>query len=142
MSKPVPEHRVYRVLDANLNRLREGLRVIEEYFRFCLPGEGSQLSRLKEMRHALQDFETEIGRNHLLARRDSEKDPLSEGMSAREEQRAGLNDLLAANLRRCQESARVLEEYGKVCGYTATVRGAKEMRFSLYTLEKRICADA
>ena len=44
---------LFRILDANLNRTREALRVVEEYARFVL--DSSALSETaKAMRHALR----------------------------------------------------------------------------------------
>jgi len=65
---------IYRVLDANFNRAREGLRVTEEVARFIL--EDPQLTaRLKDLRHRLITLQKcfpgglvgliEIGRAHV-----------------------------------------------------------------------------
>jgi len=54
------EKSIYRIIDANFNRGREGLRVIEEYCRFYL--NNSQLSgRAKQLRHLLCDAVSGIG---------------------------------------------------------------------------------
>ncbi len=44
---------IYRMIDANINRVSEGLRVLEDISRFIL--EDSDMSRsLKEMRHIVR----------------------------------------------------------------------------------------
>ena len=44
--------KLLRIIDANLNRAREALRVMEEYARFALEDAGLS-SAIKETRHAL-----------------------------------------------------------------------------------------
>ena len=44
--------RVRRIIDANLNRAREGLRAVEEYARFVVE-DAAATERLKTLRHDL-----------------------------------------------------------------------------------------
>ena len=125
-----------RIVDANLNRLREALRVIEEYHRFG--GGGDEAVALKAMRHSLQSIEERIGRQRMLAGRDTATDPFSSEVRPEEEQRRGLADVATASLKRAQEAARVLEEYTKVLADPAAAQQAKKVRFGLYDLEKRL----
>ncbi len=130
------EEKIYRILDANLNRLREGIRVVEEFFRFFCEEKIISL-RLKELRHHVRDIENSLDHRLLLKTRDSENDPFASGVTAKEGERASLEELLFANLRRGQESCRVLEEYCKLIeGAANSIDYAKKIRFSLYTLEK------
>jgi thiamine-phosphate pyrophosphorylase len=129
---------VYRVLDANLNRLREALRVIEEYYRF-INDRPDVCVELKTLRHGLIDVETVIGRDELLANRDSENDCFAGEVRPEEQDRDGLVELLAANFKRGQEASRVIEEYAKMIAPPKGVElseTAKKMRFALYTSEK------
>src|SRR5439155_19014529 len=50
---------VLRLLDANANRAREGLRVIEDYTRFVL-NDGQLSAELKDNRHELSDVLTPL----------------------------------------------------------------------------------
>ena len=129
---------VYRVLDANLNRLREALRVIEEYYRF-IDDRPDVCVGLKVLRHGLIEVETVIGRGELLANRDSESDCFAKKVRPEERDRTSLNDLLVANFKRGQEASRVIEEYAKMIDPPRGVElseAAKKVRFSLYTSEK------
>ncbi len=92
---------VFRVLDANLNRLREGLRVVEEYYRFYCEATDTALL-LKELRHGVRSIEEGLPRTELLAGRDSDHDPFRSGSEARELARAGVEELVLANIRRAQ----------------------------------------
>ena len=59
----------YRILDANLNRCTEGLRVIEEYIRFSL--EDQHLSRVcKQLRHDLVALAGQLPGSRLHTMRD------------------------------------------------------------------------
>ena len=50
---------VFRILDANLNRCHEGLRVVEEYLRFEL--EDTHLAgTCKQLRHDLGDVSRQV----------------------------------------------------------------------------------
>lgn len=126
---------IYRILDANLNRLREALRVIEEYFRF-IDERPAVCVMLKKARHALVGLERRLDRRALLAGRDTRSDCFASAVRPEELGRAGLADLLTANFRRGQEACRVLEEYAKTAGCAGSPETAKTIRFTLYKLEK------
>lgn len=122
---------VYRLLDANLNRCREGLRVLEDTSRFVW--ENSLLYRaFRNTRHALARI-TKAAYPRLVAARDTKTDG---GRKIMEEKRAGIKDLVRANLRRAEEALRVLEEYGKVFSNSSQDK-FKALRFRLYELEKK-----
>ena len=128
---------ILRVIDVNLNRLREALRVIEEHYRFLQPDKDRAAS-FKSLRHSLEDIEAGIGREKLLASRDIASDPFANENRPEELSRASAADVLRANFKRGQEAARVLEEYAKVSPAPGLSQTAKTVRFSLYSLEKEI----
>lgn len=123
---------VCRILDANLDRAREGLRIIEEWCRFGL--NSAQLSEeCKQLRQELASWHSP----ELRAARDTPGDPGTELTHPQEQQRASLGVLLQANFCRVEEALRVLEEYGKL--YHPKMGGAfKQMRYRVYTLESRL----
>jgi translation initiation factor 2B subunit (eIF-2B alpha/beta/delta family) len=128
---------IYRIIDANLNRAREGIRVAEEVARLYF--DDAKLSqRFKSLRHQL----TKVAKNSfdekkLLSFRDSLKDVGANSMGDLEKKRADLESIVQANLRRSQEATRVLEEFGKLIT-PASAQSFKKIRFKLYTLEQRI----
>jgi hypothetical protein len=128
--------RIARVIDANANRLREGLRVTEEITRLIL-NDKDLTQRLKEKRHAARDLVQQLPvADILLAARDSLGDVgVKKGFDSLA--RKDIEDILRANLRRSQESCRVLEEFSKLFD-GETSESFKGLRFDLYTLEKRI----
>jgi len=105
--------RIYRILDANCNRLREALRVIEEYFRFVENDKGLAVV-LKRLRHVLVEIEDGIGRKKLLGGRNTEDDCFANKNRPEELGRGSVNDVLCANFKRAQEASRVIEEYAKI----------------------------
>ncbi len=126
---------VLRLLDANLNRAREGFRVLEDTARFLFSHK-LLFQALRKERHALDKI-TRKNYPQLVDSRDAETDA---GANMEEESnRQHLGNLIAANFRRCEESLRVLEEYGKVFepGSSADF---KRVRFRTYTLEKKTMA--
>lgn len=129
---------VYRILDANFNRLREGLRVIEEAARFLL-NDGETFALVKGMRHRLLKMLDGVpgGLNALVSARDSAGDVGAESKLPTEMSRANYLEVVTAGLKRVQEAARVIEEYGKIVdrGLSAS---AKSLRFQAYRLEKKL----
>jgi len=129
--------RLYRIIDANLNRSREGLRVCEEIARFVL--DDSRLTReFKAIRHGISGciklYPARI-RGIVLAR-DSEAD-VGRGRQPIEKSRSGWKDVSAANIERVKESLRVLEEFSKLIDGGISDR-FKRLRFRIYGAEKRL----
>lgn len=135
---PDKHRHIYRILDVNLNRLREALRVIEEYYRF-MDGQEDVCITLKEMRHSLIRIEEDIGQERLLGHRDTTTDCFAHATRPEELARSeGVTGLLRANFKRGQEATRVLEEYSKILPDASVPAMAKNMRFTLYGLEKKL----
>ena len=125
---------IARILDANLDRSREGLRIIEEWCRFGL--NHSQLAQsCKEMRQELAQWHTA----DLRLARDTPADVGTSLSHPQEETRSSLENLLQANLCRVQEALRVLEEYGKL--YNPLMgESFKQLRYQVYALESQLLA--
>jgi thiamine-phosphate pyrophosphorylase len=124
-----------RIIDANCNRIGEGLRFLEDIARFLL--DDSVLSKqLKTMRHnlvkSLSRFDTA-----LLSERDSEADVGAKHtiISCQD-----LLSLVTANAKRVEEALRVIEELSKLPDLSTTLRSKdfEQARFNLYTLEKEL----
>ena len=129
------EEQVLRIIDANINRSMEGLRVVDEIVRFILNDE-PLTAKVKGLRHLLQKGIRPIGDDFYLYR-ESAGDvgrrlyPESEGA------RAGVQEVFGANIKRAEEAVRCLEEFSKLIK-PAYGRTFKEARFQLYDLEKEI----
>lgn len=128
---------VFRLLDANLNRASEGMRVLEDMARFV--GNDAVLStELRTMRHELAGL-LKPADERLLSSRDSTSDVGREsGLRA-----GGERDLLSAiraNAKRVEESLRVIEEVARLSesGVTLDVAVAERLRYASYDVEKRL----
>jgi thiamine-phosphate pyrophosphorylase len=130
--QPTTERSIYRILDANLDRAREGLRIIEEWCRFGLNNQ-PMTEQLKHLRQSLAQWHTP----DLRAARDTPGDPGTALTHPQEEQRSSITAVLQANCCRVQEALRVLEEYGKL--YRSDFATAcKVMRYEVYSLESAL----
>lgn len=117
-----------RLIDANLNRLREGIRVVEDIFRYVY-NDKQTATVLKELRH-LSRLENYI---ELLETRDVKNDVLRSSIKS-EQNRTDLYSILIANFKRAQESSRVLEEFCKLISVKDS-ENFKYIRYELYNLE-------
>jgi len=134
MSSRSIDSAVYRILDANLDRAAEGLRVAMDLVRFALDDEpGSR--RLRDVRHEILSLVSSLPRlqGQRLAARDSEQDAGRElGHSA---PGRPLPEVFSANIHRAQEAVRTLEEIVRGFSPEAADR-LGGVRYRLYTLEK------
>ncbi len=128
------EPAIYRILDANLDRAREGLRIIEEWCRFAL-NNSEWAEECKNMRQELASWHSP----ELRAARDTMGDVGTELSHPREEVRQDVEQLLQANICRVEEALRVLEEYGKLYN-PEMAKACKQMRYRVYTIENNLLA--
>ncbi len=140
-----PDASILRILDANRNRAREGLRVVEEYARFVLNDPGLT-HRLKSLRHGLREAVAELGTAlppgaALEEARDTPGDVGTELSLPTEGSRTSAADVARAGAGRLGEALRVLEEYGKLVSPGAAAR-FERLRYGLYALESVLLAPA
>jgi len=129
---------VLRIIDANANRVREGLRVIEEYYRFVLDDKDTT-SQLKALRHEVTDAVIAVADEHkLMISRDSAQDVGMGSVVQSEGHRSSLRAVVAAAFKRVEEGLRALEEYTKLAAGQQAGERFKTLRFEVYTLEKEI----
>jgi thiamine-phosphate pyrophosphorylase len=129
-------HRLPRLIDANLNRTTEGLRVCEDIARFML-NERTLSGCFKSLRHGVGELSKRLyaKKNILLKSRNVKKD-VGKKTAYNENKRAGIPDVFHANIQRAKESLRVLEETTKLVD-TKVAEGFKKIRFRVYELEKK-----
>ena len=125
-----------RIIDANLNRIGEGLRVIEEIARLSL-NDASLTQQLKNMRHDIVRVDDNL-QLKLINARDSGGDVGADMLVSGEEKPRGVKDTVIANARRVQESLRVLEEIARVPELKLDTGKYKNTRFSIYSIEKEL----
>ena len=121
-----------RIIDANLNRATEALRVIEEIARFYLDNE-DLCAQLKYLRHELAGV-IDLNYAALLKSRDTEGDVGTFVVNNTEKQ--DVLDIFKANFKRLQQSLRALAEYGQAQGFDVAV--FEKTRYDSYTMEKNM----
>jgi hypothetical protein len=132
---PAPERTgaaANRIIDVNLNRLTEGLRVVEDVVRLALE-DRRLLAGIRKLRTQVSR-DVRALRRQVIPSRKSEAD-LGRGDRFDRTKRKSLEDVMLANFKRAEESARVLEEVLKVSEPGLSGK-FKAVRFRLYDLER------
>jgi thiamine-phosphate pyrophosphorylase len=125
---------IFRIIDANVNRTKEGLRVCEEVARFILDSR-SLTRQFKRIRHALDRLQAVLPAKEALLAARAAKSDVGRPSSRSELRRRDAADILYANIQRVKESLRVLEEFTKLSDRKASA-GFKEIRYDIYEIEK------
>ena len=129
------DDRIFRIIDANFNRAKEGLRVCEDTARFIL-NDRTKTERFKTIRHRLSAVVGALPVKNLIQSRDIESD-VGKKTSLSELKRTKVADIFYANLQRTKESLRVLEEFSKLWDSRTAIE-LKKIRYQIYALEKKI----
>ncbi|MCA9400299.1 MAG: thiamine-phosphate pyrophosphorylase [Candidatus Omnitrophica bacterium] len=127
------DEKLYRIIDANINRSKEGLRVCEDVCRFYLDDE-NLTKRYKNLRHTLTQTVSQINFNDLMDARAIEVD-VGRSTSISEQNRETVTDIYKANSQRIKEALRVLEEFSKLMDPQIS-SAIKQLRYDSYALEQ------
>lgn len=130
--------KLLRIIDANLNRTREGLRVCEDITRFILRDKNAAKS-LKKIRHGATNLvlkSKKVSLPELLSERDTAGDK-SKFIDFLPQSGMDISGIFMANIERVKESLRVLEECFKIIDTKAS-QGYRKLRFNTYNIEKSI----
>jgi thiamine-phosphate pyrophosphorylase len=123
--------KILRTIDANINRASEGLRVLEDIFRFVL--ENKTFSEIfKSLRHQLRELSKQSG---ISGAREVTSDVGKDSFGESEKSRDSVENILSANFKRVQESLRVLEEFFKPVNENSAYL-CKKLRFEVYSAEQ------
>jgi len=127
-----------RIIDANANRAREALRVMEDAARFTL--DDAELSAaLKSLRHRLAEALAPLG--DLTPHRDTPGDVGTAITTDAEQARTGVRGVAVAAGKRLSEALRSIEEYAKTLpGGAATAAAVERLRYAGYTAEQQLVA--
>ena len=128
--------RVARILDANFNRAREALRVMEDYARFVRDDPHASES-IKRLRHALAECLGTLPADTLLAARDTPGDIGTTIATESEGRRADARAVCTAAVKRLPEALRTLEEYAKTWDARLAAR-FEALRYRAYEIESQL----
>ncbi len=126
---PLAEPSVAQLIDANLDRSREGLRVIEDWCRFSL--------KRQDLVVTIKDCRQKLGRHHHKTYKNARSTITDEGLGLKhpfQDNRKSPEQIIEANSARVQEALRVLEEFARTTD-PALAKDAAEIRYLLYDLE-------
>tara|TARA_Y100001968_G_scaffold280565_1_gene277177 strand:- start:46016 stop:47053 length:1038 start_codon:yes stop_codon:yes gene_type:complete len=129
---PPTDQRISRLIDANLDRAREGLRVIEDWCRFGL--------ERKDLVLKIKDWRQQLGKHHLTIYKQARSASTDQGALLShpyQESRHMPSNIVSANCSRTQEALRVVEEFTRqtdpeLCKVSANIR------FKVYELEETV----
>jgi thiamine-phosphate pyrophosphorylase len=133
--KSLPDSQL-RIIDAGINRIGEGLRVLEEFARLSLDDAGLT-GRLKNLRHKIVRIDKGL-QQRLIQARDAAGDVGADMEVAGQERTRDFTETIVANARRVQESLRVLEELARQNVPGLKSDDYRRARFDLYTIEKEL----
>ena len=130
------ERAVYRIIDANFNRAREAVRMVEEYCRFAL-NSAALTERARQLRHELCTAIDRLDTGRLISSRDVPGD-VGVGKTVSEQLTRGeLRDCFIAGCKRLTEALRALAEMAQLLD-KPVAEAIEKLRFDAYTLEKDI----
>ena len=122
---------IYRIIDANINRSSEALRVLEDWARYSK--DDKEISeKLKKIRHSLNNMLSSCP--NFVMSRESVYDVGRE--LENNSKRKSVRDIIRANCKRLEESFRVLSEYGQLANID--VKSLENNRYEIYTIEKEL----
>jgi len=124
-----------RLLDANANRAREALRVIEDYARFVLDDD-RLCAELKQLRHDFAAATRSFAADAIL-HRDTPGDVGTGIKTASELKRDDVSDVVTAAGKRLGEALRAIEEYLKTESPDDAAK-VEALRYRFYDLESRL----
>ena len=126
---PPEDSRISQIIDANLDRAREGLRVLEDWARFGLGNEDFVIK--------IKNFRQILGKNHLKIYKQSRNyiEDQCKGLTHSEQiHRKSPSKIISSNSARVQEALRVIEEFSRNHNNKLS-KIASEIRYEIYTLE-------
>ncbi|MFK5881726.1 MAG: thiamine phosphate synthase [Sulfurospirillum sp.] len=134
--------KTYRILDANVNRAAEGIRVVEDICRFDY--ENERLSKkLRELRHQIRKNLKDLNFEMLNCRDSAHDIGTKITKESNLDQKENLAQVITANFKRALEAIRVIEEISKtIDGMYKTSKKCESLRYELYYLEKEVLSFA
>ena len=129
---PPSDNRIAQLIDANLDRAREGLRVMEDWCRFGLKRNDFSI-QIKDWRQILGAHHHNIYRKARLTAEDPAmgvSHPLQNNRSTPEE-------IFIANSSRVQEALRVIEEFTRITDPKLS-EVATTIRYKTYEIEIKV----
>jgi len=129
---PPSHNRIAQLIDANLDRAREGLRVMEDWCRFGLKRDDFSIQ--------IKDWRQQLGAHHQNIYRKARlvsEDPAMGVSHPLQKNRSTPEDIFIANSSRVQEALRVLEEFTRITDPKLSEIATK-IRYKTYEIEVQV----
>lgn len=126
---------IERMIDANLNRVSEGLRVIEDILRFVYEEKALQ-ARARVLKHRVRKMLN--AQAYISVRQSSEDVGLSVSQQSDLDKKTDIKQMISANFKRIEEGIRTIEESLKIIGEWEASKRFEQVRFDTYSLEKEV----
>ncbi len=138
--REIKKEKIYRLIDANFNRSKEGLRVCEDITRFVFDNK-IVTGRYKAIRHKLEALfgALPLNKKGVIGSRNILRDVGKESVTL-EFKRRDARDIFYSNSQRVKESLRVLEEFLKLIKGSSALE-IKKIRYQVYELERKIVKE-
>ena len=136
MPEPSKSKIINRIIDANINRAKEGLRVCEEITRFIL-NNAALTAEFKKLRHRIDTILKELPDRAILLKERNSPSDVGKNIYVNELKRRNYQEIFFANIQRVKESVRVLEEFTKLTNIRLAIK-FKGIRYRIYEIEKRV----
>ncbi len=123
---------VAQLIDANLDRAKEGLRVVEDWCRFNLGREDIVIQ--------LKNWRQQLGAHHFESYKKSRSTATDQGLGLSHPaqlKRTKPIEIVSANCARIQEATRVLEEFTRLSNPELATTAAN-IRYGVYEIEKKL----
>jgi len=133
-----PDQSLYRILDANFNRSKEGLRVCEDLCRYVWD-QKTFTRTFKDIRHELTQIIAGLDIQKALEARHIQGD-VGRDTTISESKRVDIKAVFWANSQRVKESLRVLEEVTKLMDAKISSK-LKVLRYKVYALEQKVISS-
>ena len=127
---------MYRIIDANANRISEGLRTLEDHFRFASP-DITLNAKLRNLRHDIRESLKDLDDMMISSRESLNDNGLKLSQSSEIDIRTSSKEFVTANFKRIQEALRSVEENLKLLKKNDRSKSVEAIRFSVYDLEKQ-----
>ncbi|MGM0508102.1 MAG: thiamine phosphate synthase [Fusobacteriota bacterium] len=130
-------NKIYRILDANVNRVSEGVRVLEDISRFYFENK-KITANLRNFRHEVRNILAAFD-YEMIKVRDSEHDiGVNISQKSNLDKKSSLKNLIFANFKRVTEGLRVLEESLKIIDKYTLGKEIEALRYKGYYIEKSL----
>lgn len=126
----------YRIIDANINRMAEGIRVLEDHSRFITENKDINI-QLRDIRHKARNILKDLDSDMLSGRESLSDNGLEISGISKLDNKTTDKELIISNFKRIQEAVRSIEENLKVIDEYGKGKQFEQIRFEVYDIEKQ-----